>query len=806
MRKLLRLLAILTLALLPVAPPAHAFVRGQQSVPTRDFSSDFEREILTRLAQISPDAVPLFRQATEDMDAGRYEAAQAGFEKVLSLAPNFPDALRRLSSVEQELGQIHPAITHGRAAYTAARTPSNAIVLARGLLALGDARSNGEALKLAKEAAATEPDDAEIQFVLVLAAAANEDEAAFKQGVGRLLELAPDEPASHYFAGALAMGEGQWTRARAEFTTAGELGLPEELYAEPLAEVDAHLRSQATQLLWLKRAGYTIAGWFGVLGLLFLAGLILSGITLAAVRRAPVGREFRIGPFERIVRNLYAGVIALTSAFFYISLPLLAAVIAVGTAGLIYLQLRAPRFSPYLLAMTGLVGFYTVLAIVLSAFTRVKEFEPGRPVTEAEAPGLWALVREIAGRTNTRPVDAIYLTSGVEVAVTERGRLLQKLRGAGQRYLIVGLGSLPGMTEGELAAILAHEYGHFSNRDTAGGNIAHQVNLSMHAMAYRLASRGLARWYNPAWWFINGFSKVFFRITLGASRLQEILADRYAALAYGAQGLIDGLIRIIRQNLAFDLMVDRSVRRALAQGRDLPNLYTAPASTSVDAETLEKQFDEIMARPTSPYDSHPAVSERIRLVQDLPGVPTGRGSDRPAGELFADLPALQAEMTAFVQGQLMVNEKDANAARAAAYRKSANESVPEIEPFYDALADVVERGDGAGEAEAWDDLAEAYGGRGLPARAANCYGTAAICYQDLEDQEGERVARYNRAQALQELEEWREAEAELVQVVALDEATDSPELETDRAELEAVRARAIEQAEAAKSHRRRTRP
>lgn len=800
MRKLLLLLAILTVTLLPATPAALALDHPQQSSQVRD--PEGEGEILTRLAQISPDAVPIFRQATEDMDAERYEAAMAGFEKVLSLAPLFPDALRRLSSVELELGYTTLAVQHSRSAYEAARHPWNAAALARALLALGDARSNGEALELAREAATAEPDDAPTQFVLVLAAAANEDRAVFKQSVERLLELTPDEPASHYFAGVLAMVEGKWTRARAEFTRAGELGLPEELYAEQLAEADAHIRSQATQLVWLKRLGYIIAGWFGVLGLLFLAGLILSRITLAAVRRAPAGGEFRIGPLERIVRNLYAGVIALTSAFFYVSLPLLTAVILLGTAGLIYVQLRASRISLYLLAMTALVGFYTVLAIVLSIFTRVKESEPGRLLTEVEAPGLWALAREIAGRTGTRPVDAVYLTPGVEVAVTERGRLLQKLRGAGQRYLIVGLGSLPGMTEREFAAILAHEYGHFSNRDTAGGNIAHQVNLSMHAMAYRLASRGLARWYNPAWWFINGFSKVFFRITLGASRLQEILADRYAALAYGAQDLIDGLTRIIRQDLAFDLMVDRSARRALAQGRDLPNLYAAPASASVDAATLEKQFDEIMARPTAPYDSHPAVSERIRLVQDLPSASVGRGSDRPASELFADLPALQAEMTRFVQGKLVANEKGANAVRAAEYRQSAQESVPEIAPFYEALADTVERGDGGGEAEAWDNLAEAYEERGLPARAANCYGTAAICYQDLEDQEGERVARYNRAEALKTLEEWREAEDELVRVVALDEVTDSPELESDRAELEAVRTRAAEQAETAKSHRR----
>ena len=82
------------------------------------------------------------------------------------------------------------------------------------------------------------------------------------------------------------------------------------------------------------------------------------------------------------------------------------------------------------------------------------------------------------------------------------------------------------MTQGQFKAILAHEYGHFSNRDTAGGDLARWVRASIYRMAYNLAVSGQARWYNPAWLFINGFHRGFLRITQGASRLQEILADR----------------------------------------------------------------------------------------------------------------------------------------------------------------------------------------------------------------------------------------------------------------------------------------
>jgi Zn-dependent protease with chaperone function len=110
-------------------------------------------------------------------------------------------------------------------------------------------------------------------------------------------------------------------------------------------------------------------------------------------------------------------------------------------------------------------------------------------------------------------VDAIYITPGPEIAVTERGELFKKLSGQGQRCLILGLGALNGMSQGQLRAILAHEYGHFSNQDTAGGNFARQVLISVRNMGIRLALNGLAAWYNPAWWFVNGTIAALRRVT-----------------------------------------------------------------------------------------------------------------------------------------------------------------------------------------------------------------------------------------------------------------------------------------------------
>ena len=55
-----------------------------------------------------------------------------------------------------------------------------------------------------------------------------------------------------------------------------------------------------------------------------------------------------------------------------------------------------------------------------------------------------------------------------------------------------------------------------------------------------LVALGAAVW-SPAWWFVRGFYMLFLRISQGASRLQEVMADRWAAFSYGAQAFESGL-------------------------------------------------------------------------------------------------------------------------------------------------------------------------------------------------------------------------------------------------------------------------
>ncbi len=473
------------------------------------------------------------------------------------------------------------------------------------------------------------------------------------------MRLAPDAPLGYYIAGLIAADDGRWEEAERKLLRSQELGMPAE---QVQGALDTGIRTQARMWRALRWAGYTLATWVVALILLTLVGVLLSKLTLATVQRTQTSGSFEIGPGERLLRGIYRLVIALTSLYFYVSIPLLILVVLAATLGILYLFFVAGRVPLRLAAIIGLTGLYTLYAIIRSLFVRIKEPEPGRPLSQEEAPGLWSLAAQVADRLGTRPVEAIYVTAAPEIAVTERGRLWQKLRGLGQRCLVVGLGALPGMSQGQLQAILAHEYGHFSHRDTAGGNLVRQVHASLHRMAYGLATSGQARWYNPAWLFVNGYNRVFLRVTLGASRLQEILADRYAAMAFGAQSLIDGLRHMIRQSLVFDLKAKTEIQAAVEEGRALRNLYALPPlSGEGQLSELEKREAEVMGRPTSPYDSHPAPKERIALLERLETRGEMEGEDEPAWALLPNRKALQDEMTGLIQAN--VNQRYARGSR-----------------------------------------------------------------------------------------------------------------------------------------------
>jgi Zn-dependent protease with chaperone function len=145
---------------------------------------------------------------------------------------------------------------------------------------------------------------------------------------------------------------------------------------------------------------------------------------------------------------------------------------------------------------------------------------------------------------------------------------------------------------------------------------------------------------------------VFLRISQGASRLQEILADRWAAFTYGSRAFEEGLRHVIEQSVRFDARAGATLQDMAAQ--PVSNLYQhQPASPVAEAE-VEKAIREVLNRAASPYDSHPSPAERTRWVRAL----GARGSVQSADDaseawtLFEDRAAIEQRMTGHVRAMV----------------------------------------------------------------------------------------------------------------------------------------------------------
>jgi tetratricopeptide (TPR) repeat protein len=634
----------------------------------------YEKRIAGELEEINPEALPVFREANQARKELNFEKAAELFGKVRELAPDYVHAYRRGCQAELELGHRARAIELCRAAVEKDGSWENlaSLSMALGAGEGGSAppvKDMNEALDLALKAVRLNPDNQFAQLAVCQAAIQTNNQFILAGAVSRLKKIAPDDAGTHYFAAISAVAARKFGEARAELKEANRLGLPEEAYRGILSKID-QMENEYTDLMapsgpsqdtvdvFMSIGVYGGLIWIGGMIALLIVGWILSALTMRAARRAPSSPGGGVAKgFDAVLRRIYRLVLWLSCAYYYISIPVLLLLVVGAGGGIIYGFFSLGRIPIKLVAIIAIVVLITVFAILKSLFIRRIDEDPGTRLELSENPGLHDLLNEVAGRIGTRPVDSVYLTPGTEVAVMERGGMLKQLTGRSERCLILGVGVLEGMKLSWFKAVLAHEYGHFSNQDTAGGGFAIAVRRSLMTMAESLAQGGAATWYNPAWLFINGFYRVFLRISQGASRLQEVLADRWAAYAYGAEAFEQGLTHVIRQSIRFDFHAQNTLNEVVEQQKPLANLYAYKPEKKPEPPEIEAAVNEaVHAKPTV-YDSHPAPADRFTWVNALGAKGTGLkpGDTAEAWTLFQNPDHLQREMTTQIRASLAMD-------------------------------------------------------------------------------------------------------------------------------------------------------
>ncbi|MFF9086864.1 M48 family metalloprotease [Streptomyces sp. NPDC014991] len=339
--------------------------------------------------------------------------------------------------------------------------------------------------------------------------------------------------------------------------------------------------------------------------------------------------------------------LVLLLGFYLLSLVLLAALI-----GLDVLVFTWGHGS-----LTAKIGFVTVLLaipVVRGMFvlrTPKGEDGPGIPVTEADEPRLWALVRDLAAAAGTRAPDRILLTGDVNAAVSENPRLLGLL--PGPRRLYLGVPLLTGLTEAQLKAVLAHEYGHFTGGDTrlsalvvrgrvqiarvidqfhakADDKVAADRARQERASAARVAkgkkakevdTAGTGATYRTMARIYTAYGRLYLRASLSTARAQEYAADLTAARIAGREATASALREIPVLSSSHDFYLEGYATLGVPAGLLPPRgeffggFGRLLAAREPELVGLRAELPE---EPAGPYDSHPPIAERVRRIEALP--------------------------------------------------------------------------------------------------------------------------------------------------------------------------------------------
>ncbi len=315
-------------------------------------------------------------------------------------------------------------------------------------------------------------------------------------------------------------------------------------------------------------------------------------------------------------------------------------------AGLLAFEVRSLIERPsagLVLAFLVLPAVYVLAAAVVAVERRGSKPDevPGVPVTDAEQPALWNLVRRLAADVGTRPPDELRVIGAVHAGIAEDTRFLG-LRVL-HRRMFIGAPLLTCLTEKQLIAVLAHELGRYATRDSRLAGVV----VSGRGAVLRAGSHlDTDRWFRrQVASLFRGYAKLFLRVSRPISRRQEIAADACSAHLAGSSAASSALRELPVVDAAWDLFTSRHLTVAWEAGYLPATIFDGFTLLRTSPE-LQEELEQIRRHPSDPdrgpFDSHPPLPDRIAAVDALDATAESWG-DRPALDLLDDpVPLLEA--------------------------------------------------------------------------------------------------------------------------------------------------------------------
>jgi Zn-dependent protease with chaperone function len=327
----------------------------------------------------------------------------------------------------------------------------------------------------------------------------------------------------------------------------------------------------------------------------------------------------------------------------------------------------------------GLIGAgISVLVFLVKFIFAVSKDENAQrmEVSEEEQPRLFAFIRELTTATGTPFPKKIYFSPEVNACVFYNSSFWSMFLPI-RKNLEIGLGLVNSVNVSEFKAVMAHEFGHFSQRSMRLGSFTYNVNRVIHNMLYE--NKGYANFLN-AWGKLHWGTAVFAKLTakiaqgiqwilrrmygfvnknyMGLSREMEFHADAVSAGVSGGNNLVSALSRIEIAGSCYNTALSEANARVkqnkvsrnifsnqLAIFRQVATEYDLPMTQGLPdiSYNFVHSFSRSRINFKNQWASHPTLEERKNHLERLGlEIPADRSS---AWNLFEGAAALQEKTT-----------------------------------------------------------------------------------------------------------------------------------------------------------------
>ncbi|HMF72705.1 MAG TPA: M48 family metalloprotease [Flavitalea sp.] len=393
--------------------------------------------------------------------------------------------------------------------------------------------------------------------------------------------------------------------------------------------------------------------------------------------------------FRREVRRVLTSIIL----FFvvYLLLILLAAILAALTVyGGAALILAAPKFFTLMIGL-GLIGLGVMVLFFLIKFVfAVSRFDHSTSIEifEEQQPELFQFIRKLSQDTQTSFPKKIYLSPEVNACVFYNSNFWSMFFPV-RKNLQIGLGLVNVLTISELKAVIAHEFGHFSQKSMKLGSFVYNVNKVIYNMLYHNNGYGntLNAWANihtlfaffatltvrivqGIQWILQRMYSFMNKNYMALSRQMEFHADAVAASVSGSDSLVDALRRLDLADACYhsvlrkydDLFKQKLVANNLYQDHQTVMQHIAKEHrleirnnvAIVNDEFLQAQVQN-RVNYRDQWASHPSVEERTRALMALNV--SAEHNNESAWLLFNNREMLQQQLTKKVYGDMSIPEE-----------------------------------------------------------------------------------------------------------------------------------------------------